>query len=100
MDVVRFDFVELDGTVVGTFIPRSYINFSSVVVPEGSNIYFRFGFEIFTAAELASFFEGELRPRVIAASNGTSDIENIVATCTALVFPDRIPWQIFGWRAP
>jgi len=100
VDIVQFDFADLDGTFLGTFIPNDYCRFSSEVVPEGSNIYFRIGFEIFTVEELVSFFEGELKPRVVQASDGLSDIQDIVATCVALVFPDRIPWQIFGWDNP
>ena len=94
LDIIRYDLSEVDGTVVGTFIPKNYQEFSGEIVSKGNNVYFRFGFEVFTIAELAAFFEQHLKPRVDHACRDTSQHQNCVALVASLVFPDRIPWQI------
>ncbi|MCZ4354895.1 caspase family protein [Roseovarius aestuarii] len=96
LDIVRYDLADLDGTVLGTFVPKSYSAFSEKVVRDGTNIHFKIGFEVFTVSDLSGFFENELMSRTAAASEGLSDIEKAVATCAALVFPDRVPWHLFG----
>ena len=97
LDTVRHDFAELDGTVLGTFIPQNYSSFSEEIIRDGTNIYFKIGFEVFTIVELLAFFENELKPRVAAASRDVTNVECVIAACAALVFQDRVPWQLNGW---
>lgn len=94
LDTVRYDLAELDGTVLGTFLPNSYSTFSEKIVRDGTNIHFKIGFEIFTIEDLSAFFEHELIPRRAAANKNLSDIEKVIAACAALVFQDRVPWHL------
>lgn len=94
LDIIRFDLSEFDETVVGTFVPESYQDFSGEIIPKGNNLYFRFGFEIFTIAELAAFFEQHLKPQVDHACQDTNQLQSCVALVASLVFPDRVPWHI------
>ena len=95
LDIIRYDLFEIDGRVVGTFVPESYQGFSSEIISKGSNLYFRFGFEVFTTTELATFFEQHLKPRVDHACQEINQHHSCVALIASLVFPDRVPWHIF-----
>jgi hypothetical protein len=79
---------------LNAFIPTSYSNFADKTVRDGTNIHCTIGFELFTAADLSLFFENQLIPRITAANEGLSDVQKIIATCAALVFPDRVPWHL------
>jgi len=94
LDIIRYDLSEIDGTVLGTFVPESYRGFSGEIISKGSNLYFRFGFEVFTIAELAAFFEQHLRPRVDHACQELDQLQSSVALIASLIFPDRVPWHI------
>jgi hypothetical protein len=94
LDIIRYDLSEIDGTVVGTFVPESYRGYSGEIISKGSNLYFQFGFEVFTIAELAEFFEQHLMPRVDHASQELNQLQSSVALIASLVFPDRVPWHI------
>ncbi|SNR76874.1 caspase family protein [Puniceibacterium sediminis] len=96
LEIVRYDIADLDDAVLGTFIPESYSAFSEKVIRDGTNVHFKIGFEVFTISDLSDFFENELMPRAVAASEDLSDIEKAVATCATLVFPDRVPWHLFA----
>ncbi|OLS50690.1 caspase family protein [Rhodovulum sulfidophilum] len=96
LDIVRYDLADLDGVVMGTFIPGSYSAFSEKFVREGVNIHLKVGFEVFTISDLSNFFDFKLMPRIVSASEGLSDLEKAVATCAALVFPDRVPWHLLS----
>lgn len=95
LSTIRYDLADLDGVVVSTFILESYSSFSDRYVGSGTNIHFKIGFDVFTISDLSSFFYNQLIPRATAASEGLSDTEKAIATCAALVFPDRIPWHLF-----
>ena len=94
LSIIRFDLAELDGTTLGTFVPDSYKCFSERIIPSGSNIYFRIGFEVFTVDECASFFEKHLMVRIDEACKDMDDLDSCIALAAALVFPDRIPWHL------
>lgn len=99
LEIVRYDLKDLDGAVLGTFIPNSYSNFDQEIIAEGSTIYFRIGFEVFTIYELSEFFAHHLKPRVLAAAELVDATESCLSLVCALVFPDRMPWHICEWNA-
>jgi hypothetical protein len=94
LDVIRYDLIDFDGVVVGTFVPSSYLHFSDEIIRSGSSIYFRFGFELFTVAECADFFGDHLRSRVMTACQDLDELGSCMALVSSLLFPDRVPWHL------
>lgn len=92
LEVVRYDFEELDHTIISTFVPDSYSPFSSEVIYDGTNIQFHIGFDVFTADDFSRFVEMHMLPAVQTASSDLNNIDLKVALFASLVFPDRMPW--------
>lgn len=94
MDVIRYDFEELDHTVVGTFVPERYDQFADERIAGGSNIQFHIGFDIFTAGEFEDFVTSYLYPAVDRAAVGADKRSVSLALLASLIYPDRVPWLI------
>ena len=94
LDVIRYDFEELDRTIVNTFIPALYDRFSDEVIFDGSNIHFEIGSDIFTAKEFEAFINTHLARAVEAASAEAGHQQISLALLASLIYPDRIPWAL------
>ena len=96
LDVVRYDFSEIDGTHCTTYIPESYADFSDEVITNGGNLNFQIGHDVFTASDFDSFIRNYLSPAVYAASQPPHSMIHSIAICASLIYPDRIPWCAMG----
>lgn len=94
LDIIKYNFTDLDGFAVGTFIPQSYANFAEVSIYSGVNIHAQIGHDLFTTAELSTFIENDLMKRISDASLEMSDLQGTCAVLAALIFPDRVPWHL------
>lgn len=74
---------QLDGASGIFFMTTDWKEFGSEHIAQGQNLTFTIGREIFRIADL-----GKARTEGVP----TSAIERFSIICTALVFPDRIPW--------
>lgn len=99
LDVIRFDFYEIDGRHCTTYIPESYADFSDEVITNGGNLNFQIGHDVFTASDFDRFVRNYLSPAVYAASRPYDSIINSIAICTSLIYPDRVPWCSMGGLA-
>lgn len=94
MEVIRYDFEELDHTIVSTFIPAKYGHFSDRMIYDGSNIHFNIGFDLFTAREFEDFLALHLVPAVESAAAGLDQKAIALALLASLIYPDRVPWLL------
>lgn len=92
LDIVRYDFREMDHLIVSSFIPDSYADFSDEVVYDGSNIQFHIGFDVFTAQDFSELFAMHLRPAIEHAAEIADSDELNVALLASLIYPNRVPW--------
>ena len=96
LEVVRFDFSEIDGTHCTTYIPESYADFSGEVITHGANFNFQVGHDVFTTSDFDIFMRDYLSPAVYAASRPFDPTVNSIAICASLIYPDRIAWCSMG----
>ncbi len=96
LDVVRYDFSEVDGTHCTTYIPDSYANFSDEVIASGGNLNFQIGHDVFTASDFDNFIRNYVSPAVYTASQPPQTMIHSIAICASLIYPDRIPWCAMG----
>lgn len=96
LEVVRYDFSEIDGTHCTTYIPESYADFSDEVITNGGNLNFQIGHDVFTASDFDNFIRSYLSPAVYAASQPPDTMVHSIAVCTSLIYPDRVPWCAMG----
>jgi hypothetical protein len=94
MEVIRYDFQELDHTIVSTFVPAKYDHFSDQMIYDGSNIHFHIGFDLFIAKEYEDFLALHLAPAVESAAAGLDQEAIALALLASLNYPDRIPWLL------
>jgi len=94
MEVIRYDFEELDHTIVNTFIPAKYGHFSDQMIDDGSNVHFHVGFDLFTAKEFEDFIALHLTPAVESAAAGLDQKAVALALLASLIYPDRVPWLL------
>lgn len=96
LEVVRYDFSEIDGTHCTTYIPEGYSNFSDEVIPDGGNLNFQVGHDVFTTSDFNTFMRDYLSPAVYAASRPYDLMANSIAICASLIYPDRLAWCSMG----
>lgn len=96
LEIVRYDFSEIDGTHCTTYIPKSYADFSDEVIVDGRNLNFQVGHDVFTASDFDTFMRNYLSPAVYAASGPYNPMVNSIAICASLIYPDRLAWCSMG----
>lgn len=96
LEVVRYDFSEIDGTHCATYIPESYADFSDEVIANGGNLNFHVGHDVFSAKDFDTFMRDYLSPEVYAASRPYDPTVNSIAICASLIYPDRLAWCSMG----
>lgn len=96
LEVVRYDFFEIDGTHCTTYIPEAYSNFSDEVITDGGNLNFQVGHDVFDASDFNTFMRDYLSPAVYTASRPYDPIVNSIAICASLIYPDRLAWCSMG----
>ncbi|MEO9527713.1 caspase family protein [Roseibium sp.] len=92
LDVIRYDFADLDHTIVSTFVPDCYERFSEEIIDDGINIQFHIGFDVFTANEFKDFVQDHMLPAIQNAVSGSNRIDLQTALFASLIYPDRMPW--------
>lgn len=92
LEVIKYDFEDLDHTIVSTFVPDCYKPFCAEVIEDGKNIQFHVGFDVFTAAEFMGFVHSHMLPAVTNAVVGLEKKDLQTALLASLIYPDRIPW--------
>ncbi len=92
LEVIRYDFEDLDHAIVSTFVPARYKPFSAEVIEDGTNIQFHVGFDVFTATEFKNFVRDHMLPAVTNAVSGLDKNDFQTALLASLIYPDRIPW--------
>lgn len=92
LEIIRYDFEELDDTMASTFVPDRYSSFSDELISDGKNIHFQIGFDVFTAREFSEFVEEHLMTAVEAAVGNVGKSALTVALLASLIYPDRILW--------
>lgn len=98
-EVIRYDFKNLDGAHVSTFVPESYEYFGAERIRSGENVGFHIGFDLFTITEFEAFINNHV---IDKASKSPPDQKMMKdATVSALIYPDRVPWFLYsGQRSP
>lgn len=99
LEVVKYDFEDLDHTIVSTFVPDCYKPFSAEIIEDGTNIQFHVGFDVFTAAEFEEFVKNHMLPAVTHAVSGLEENDLETALLASLIYPDRIPWFLAEHRS-
>ena len=51
LDIIRYDFEGFDGLSLNAFVPDNYKDFSREIIPEGRNLGFTIGYDIFHSGE-------------------------------------------------
>lgn len=84
----------LDHVAPSAFIPDDYGGFAQDSIDEGENSGFLIGHDIWTVMDLHDHFPPHaFQPPSDAAIGGA-------AILASLIFPDRVPWFVFGTSAP
>ncbi|MBX9803744.1 MAG: caspase family protein [Caulobacteraceae bacterium] len=84
----------LDHVALSAFVPDDYTAFAQETINEGENSGFMIGHDIWTVADLQEHFPHHaFQAPTDATVAGT-------AILASLVFPDRVPWFVFGTSAP
>ena len=92
LEIIRYDFEELDDVNINAYVPESYSSFAEERIPNGNNIGFTIGFDIFTADDFNNFVNSFLHPPVLEALKSTTDQERLIAIVASLIYPNRLPW--------
>ena len=96
LEVIRYDFKDLDGVSINGYVPENYNNFSEEQISAGRNLGVRIGFDVFTSQDLKAFIENHLIQAAEAAVTETDDQQLLTAIIASLIYPDRLPWFLLS----
>lgn len=96
LEVIRYDFKDLDGVSINGYVPENYNNFSEEQISAGRNLGVTIGFDVFTSQDLKSFIENHLIQAAEAAVTETDDQQLLTAIIASLIYPDRLPWFLLS----
>lgn len=84
--------VHLDHNSTNIFLPDDYMDFGAEVIYEGVNYSFTIGHDVWTLADLVSFFNKNCRPSI--QGNETIRTPEVRALCilASCLFPNRVPY--------
>lgn len=92
LDVIKYDFEEVDHAIVNAFIPENYETFGSETIYDGTNIHFHIGLDLFTAKDFSEFVTDYLNPAVERAVNESGEEVLRRALLASTIYPNRVPW--------
>jgi hypothetical protein len=98
LDVIKYDFEEVDHAIVNAFIPDNYENFGSEMIYDGTNIHFHIGLDLFTAKDFSEFMTDHLNPAVERAASESGEAVLWRALIASIIYPNRVPWFLAKLR--
>jgi hypothetical protein len=90
------DLRHLDHVTLNVFIPDSYRDFGKEVIHAGRNHVFQIGRNVWRVSDLERLWEESCVPQLQCDPSLRFGVVRIAALCSALVFPDRIPWFLLA----
>jgi hypothetical protein len=88
--------VAFDGLTVNAYVPDSYLHFGEPFVTGGNNFTSRLGHGVWTVSEYVAFYEKTVVPAIQTAARGLTPEVSLVCGVAAYIFPDRVPYFMFG----
>lgn len=82
----------LDHKSINIFLPNTHTEFSFPQISNGRNHLFQIGHGIWRVSDLVSRWSAACVPQLEADASLHISAVKIAALCSALVFPDRVPW--------
>ncbi|WP_354674951.1 caspase family protein [Cupriavidus alkaliphilus] len=95
-DVLDQDMVDLDHAHAVVFVPADHTTFAQKVIRQGRNHVFQIGYGVWTLQDLCDRWEKVCLPQFQSDASLTRLDVQMGALCSALVFPDRVPWFLFS----
>lgn len=95
-DEVDVNLDKLDHAYLNIFIPRDYLDFSQPCISDGVNHVFQIGHKVWTVENFLDRWQTSCMPQIIQSGSLNSSTTRIGALCSALLFPNRVPWFLFA----
>lgn len=96
LEVIRYDFKDLDDVSINGYVPESYSSFSEEQISAGRNLGITIGFDVFTSQDLKLFIENHLLQSVESAVQKSTNQQLLIATIASLIYADRVPWFLLS----
>jgi hypothetical protein len=94
-DLINFNLEYLDYSHLNIFIPNDYTQFSLPCIENGRNHVFQIGHGVWQVQDLVSRWRTSCAPQLASDASLKILEVKIGALCSALIFPNRIPWYLF-----
>ncbi|MBD9439412.1 caspase family protein [Pseudomonas sp. PDM04] len=94
-DLINFNLELLDHSHFYMFIPNDHAQFSFPCVENGLNHVFQIGHGVWEVKDLVSRWRASCFPQLARDESLKITEVTIGALCSALIFPNRVPWYLF-----